>query len=100
MAKHKVVINRDYGGFGLSDLAKRWIMEKYVKTGKVDKETAFECRHGEALVSCVETLGTRANDSFADLVVVEIDSDRYRIDEYDGLETVYTPDDEVWIEIE
>lgn len=57
-------------------------------------------RHDPRLVAVVEKLGVRANGMVADLQIEMIEGDRYRIDEYDGLEIVVTPMDVVeWIVI-
>ena len=54
-------------------------------------------RTDPALVQVVEELGERANDSFAALYIVEVPKGtRYRIDEYDGRESVMTIDDYEW----
>lgn len=57
-------------------------------------------RHDPMLIAAVETLGERANGSCADLRIAEIEGDLYRIDEYDGFETVVTPEGEEWVKIE
>lgn len=50
-----------------------------------------------ALVQVVEELGEAANGIYAQLAIVEISAGlKYRIDEYDGLESVMTPDDYQW----
>lgn len=49
------------------------------------------------LVAVVESMGDRANGEHADLKIADIPSGtRYRIEEYEGLETIMTPDDYVW----
>lgn len=49
------------------------------------------------LVEAVETLGDAASGDYASLAIREIpDGSRYRIDEYDGNESVMTPDDYEW----
>lgn len=54
-------------------------------------------RTDPVLVQVVEELGERANDSFAQLFIAEVPAGtRYRIDEYDGLESVMTVDDYEW----
>lgn len=54
-------------------------------------------RTDTTLVQVVEELGERANDSFAQLFIAEVPAGtRYRIDEYDGLESVMTVDDYEW----
>ena len=54
-------------------------------------------RTDPALIQVVEEFGERANDSFAQLFIAEVPAGtRYRIDEYDGLESVMTVDDYEW----
>lgn len=107
----KVVINRDYGGFGLSDE----MFEEYLKRSGIDYEKREDFRlrsivsanfyrkgeeHGilldseiprddEVLVALVEEFGSAVNSRYSDLKVVEIpeDADWY-IEEYDGREWV------------
>ena len=49
------------------------------------------------MVTVVEELGDAANGSCARLDIEEIEGDRYRIDEYDGRESVVVPNEEEWI---
>ena len=60
----------------------------------------FTSRHDPKLIKAVEELGKEASSPFADLRIAEIDSDRYIIREYDGSESVITPDKIDWIKIE
>lgn len=54
-------------------------------------------RNDPALVAVVEELGEAANGLCADLRIAEIpEGQKYRIDEYDGRETVMRPDDYNW----
>ena len=54
-------------------------------------------RTDPVLVQVVEELGERANGSYASLYIVEVpEGTRYRIDEYDGTESVMTIDDYEW----
>ena len=54
-------------------------------------------RTDPALVQVVEELGEAANDRYARLYIVDIPAGtRYRIDEYDGKESVMTIDDYTW----
>jgi hypothetical protein len=53
-------------------------------------------RHDPILVQVVEELGDKANGSYAKLVIEEV-SGPYRIDEYDGFESVETPNSYDWI---
>lgn len=67
-----------------------------------EEEYVFEDlpRHDKDLVAVVEELGDKANGDCAELKVVEISSNLYRIDEYDGAESVETPEDIDWIKLE
>jgi len=54
-------------------------------------------RTDPALVQVVEQLGDKANGSCAKLFITDVPSGtKYRIDEYDGLESVMTIDDYEW----
>jgi len=54
-------------------------------------------RTDPALVQVVEELGDAANDIYAKLLIKELPAGTlYRIDEYDGNETVMTQDDYDW----
>ena len=57
-------------------------------------------RHDKDLVACVEALGYKAASGFcSSLAIKELKGSTYRIDEYDGMETVYEPEDESYIYI-
>ena len=75
----KVVVNKCYGGFGLSEQAHAWFGD-YIFFG----------RHDPRLVECVRALGDKANGRYAKLYIVEIPDDvtDWEIDEHDGLEDV------------
>ena len=111
---NKVVFNACYGGFSLSTTAMEWLAEN----GREEiKAIAEEClrkqpdnkygyhayefdRHDPDLVRCVEILGSRAaGGRSSKLVVRELKGNRYRIEEYDGSEEVYEPEDEDYITI-
>lgn len=89
----KVVLNRCWGGFGLSNKAEAWLKEKGVENPEGLP------RHDPLLVEAVETLGEEAGDEYATLVVVEVDTNLYSIEEYDGYETLRTPETMHWIKI-
>ena len=84
----KIVINSDYGGFGLSDEALALYAEKKGKS--VDDICFFDIpRDDPDLIDVVEHFGQKANDSYAELKIVEIpDGVNWYIAEYDGLEHV------------
>jgi hypothetical protein len=118
--KHKIVYNDCYGGYALSDKAIDWLSEhgsdktkKFIAkkrleaNGKTINDSTkifyvmdairnFLDRHDPDLVAVVETLGKEVNGTFSDLAIEEIDGDMYNIEEYDGKETVVTPDDTCW----
>ena len=107
----KVVYNGCYGGFGLSNEA----MDRMVELGytgftlnpeyKPDSKSMFNFkyygdysipRHDPILVQVVEELGKKASADCADLRIQEVNGP-YRIDEYDGMESVETPNSYDWI---
>lgn len=76
----KIVINRCYGGFDLSDKAKEMLGIKY--------ETEIK-RNDPRLVAVVEELGDEANTWASSLKIVEIPDDvDWIIEDYDGVEWV------------
>lgn len=93
----KVVYNACFGGYGLSELALKRYRDK---TGEpvFFEEDMDTGRHDPVLVEIVEELGELANDSCANLKVIEVEG-KYRITEYDGFETVETPESIDWVEV-
>jgi hypothetical protein len=105
---YKVVINCSYGTFDLSWVAIRWLLDNgYTdeRLGKDDvrddmKKSYIERtipRHHPLLVECIETLGRRASGAGSILVVREINTDLYHIEELNGFETLTTPTTQRWI---
>lgn len=107
----RIVVNKCYGGFGLSHEAvlkyaefKNWNLiirekEKFSVPYEyfLDKETdenywydgMIEDRADPELVKVVETMGEKANGWAADLAIIEIPDDvDWEIGEYDGAEWV------------
>ncbi len=88
----KIVINNDYGGFGLSPKARQMLNQLLEIKGKppcVDSDHADYDRTSEELIRVVEVLKEEANGQCASLQVIEIpDNIEYFIDDYDGLECV------------
>lgn len=110
---NKVVYNACFGGFSLSYKAVERLAElgyfkaiEEIKNGRrddflSDHYTFYDLpRHDRRLVQVVEELGNEANGICARLKVLEITSHMYRIDEYDGNESVQTPDTIDWIVID
>ena len=118
--KHKIVYNSDFGGYSLSDKAINWLEEhgsdktkKFIAQKRIEANEKtinnstkifyvmdalryFLERHNPDLVAVVEALGKEVNDTFSSLAIEEIDGDEYIIEEYDGRETVVTPEDICW----
>jgi hypothetical protein len=89
----KIVYNACFGGFGLSDQA----MARYHELGGTAKSRYDIQRSDPALVQVVEELGDEANTRFSDLRITDLPAGtKYRIDEYDGNESVCTIDDYEW----
>lgn len=83
----KLVINKCYGGFGLSRLAYERLAEL---GGRLPLDPDSDNRADPLLIQVVEELGTRANGSCAELAIVEIpDGIEWEINEYDGSESVH-----------
>lgn len=112
----KLVINKCYGGFGLSEAAVRWMRAQGDKEALPNSDGGMctlpgesfsdgtvndfawltdgfggrgMTRHNPILVQCVKALGAAASGKLAQLEVIEIpDGIQYEIDEYDGIESV------------
>lgn len=123
---NKIVYNACYGGFGLSEAAMiRYAEVKGIKL-YVEKDviTTYYWTHPEAnskewnkyaeyyfntnfdrhdpdLVRVVEELGSeKASNRYSRLAIYETESPMYRIEEYDGSESVITPDNQDWVTME
>lgn len=82
----KIVINRCYGGFGLSKEAFNKYKSLVDEAPDYDGNIKRDC---PVLIELVEQMGTNANDRFSELKVVEIpDGTDWIIEEYDGLEWI------------
>ena len=82
----KIVINRCFGGFSLSEKAYEFLGKEWDSYGYEFNEH----RTDPQLVECVEKLGDEANGRCARLKVIEIPDDvKWDIYNYDGLEFVY-----------
>lgn len=92
MDTFKIVINTCFGGFGLSDEAEAmWRAVKQV----ADPDGVYYydiMRDDPDLVHIVETLGEKANSTYAQLKVVEVPTwlkeKGWDIHEYDGVEHI------------
>lgn len=81
----KIVINKCFGGYGLSEEAYKYLGLEWDGGGfAFDRD-----RTNLQLIECVEALGEKANGRFARLKVVEVPDDiNWCISEYDGIERV------------
>jgi hypothetical protein len=94
----KIVINDDYGGFGLSKMAiESYASRKGLTLGKWNQTYGYFDdfmdrdipRNDKDLVEIVESLGNLANGFCASLRIVEIpDGVEWHISEYDGIEHI------------
>ena len=97
---YKVVYNTCFGGFGLSRKAIARLTELGVVYESEYDYSYYMKRHDPLLVQVVEELGDGAGAEYSKLMAEEISSPLYIIQEYDGSETVMTPEDIEWIKIE
>ena len=109
----KIVYNDCYGGFGLSKKAIERYCELSGLGAKLVEEDEYsgywELPNGDCwyhsklsrddpfLVQVVEELGKEANKRYSNLQIVELPAGTlYRIEEYDGAETVMRQDQYKW----
>ena len=85
----KVVINADFGGFGLSPKAFDLYKQRSENKEDLPKYSSDVRRDDPVLVSIVEGLGEEVNDRWSCLEVIEVpDEYDYYIHDYDGLEHI------------
>lgn len=75
------------------------LTERFAYNKKHSEQTWYDrnvSRHDPILVQVVEELGDKASGDYAKLAIAEV-SGPYRIDEYDGSESVKQPDGYDWI---
>lgn len=102
----KVVYNGCFGGFSISKECAEYMAnlgnKECLRNLESESDGMFygylddTPRHDAILVLAIEALGEKANGTSASLQVREIKGDRYYIDEYDGSESVVTPQDIKW----
>lgn len=89
----KIVYSACYGGFGLSEKA----FSRYKELGGTCDYDRDIPRTDPFLVQVVEELGEEANNGFSKLKITAVHAGtKYRIEEYDGFETVMTFEDYKW----
>lgn len=99
----QIVINKCYGGFGLSTQALQIYADRkglkyeeglYGYNVLLDEDGAYRSSYGISrddpdLISIVRELGNAANGDGADLKIIEIPDDvEWQIEDYDGVEWV------------
>lgn len=93
----KIVHNACYGGFSLSEKAIKRYWELKGEPCPEDWWGTHLDRTDSILVQVVEELGDSASGRYAKLQICELEKGTlYRIDEYDGYESVMTQDDYDW----
>ena len=103
----KIAYNKCFGGFSLSKTAIEWMI-KHTDDIELSKQLGedYSCEYyfraekhrcHPLLIQCIEAIGSQADGFCAELAIHEIqDSELYRIDEYDGSESVETQSSYEW----
>ena len=81
----KIILNKCYGGFGISNEALH-----LAGITDADEWEYDDLRINPEVIKAVETLGKDANDRYSNLVVIEIPDTAtdWEVEEYDGYETM------------
>ena len=102
----KVVLNKCYGGFTLSDRAV-WMLREMKNNYDINTHSYSYpnnkdgfYRHDPDLIGVVEQLGAEASGRCANLIIREIEGTKYIIREYDGMELVLEPKDIGWVTVD
>jgi len=94
----KIVINKCYGGFGLTKAVFDELGIEYDEYGYINNEDLgiqtddyMAYRASPKLIAAIEKVGIKESTApLAELAVVEIPDDvDWEIDEYDGIETIH-----------
>lgn len=81
----KIVVNRCYGGFGLSQEAL-----DFLDTNSGHQYGWPHMRHSIELVECVEELGNKAGGEYSELKVIDIpDGIEWEIWDHGGMESIH-----------
>lgn len=94
----KVIINECFGGFSLSKFGWDKLMEvKNDNTLKSKDPNAEDFRYDKDLIHLLETYGSEIEGAYSHLGIVDIEKGtKFRICEYDGLESIETIDNIDW----
>lgn len=94
----KVVINKCYGGFGVSKKVYEELGLKYDGYGYINNDTfgiisenEYAYRTDERLIKIIEKIGCeKASNYLASLEIITIpDNIEFEIDDYDGMESIH-----------
>jgi hypothetical protein len=91
----KIVINRCFGGYGLSEEAVKKLAAVGCPAITVKDKKCFvnyhhEIRNNPYLIAVIEELGAAADGKNARLKVIEIPDDvNWEISDFDGMETIH-----------
>ena len=94
----KIVINRCFGGFGVTkavydELGLKWDNYGFLdnKAFDIESDNCMEYRANEYLINAIEKIGLKESaDGCAKLKIIEIpDNIKWEIYEYDGLESIH-----------
>lgn len=85
----KVIVNNCFGGYSVSEEAIDLYRQLSGTTDPISRYAEW-LRTDPIMIDVVEKLGQRANGRAAELVTIEVpDGYDYRINDYDGLESIY-----------
>lgn len=85
MKKVDVLYNACYGGYSLSENAKLELIKRHGN----EVEEIFESRHDSKIVDLYKEMGSEwMSGDCAKIEIVSIEADGYKIDDYDGKESV------------
>lgn len=89
MSSSRILINKSYGGFGISEEAIELYREK---TGKIYEDYyEYKNRQDPILLEIFDELGEKINTWASEIKAVEIKKgEKYTIFDYDGYETLIT----------
>jgi len=94
----KVVINKRFGGFGLTEavykeLGIEWDNFGYISNEDlgIESDNYHKYRSSQRLIDAVEKVGLqKSSGSYSELHIVDIPDDiKWYIDDYDGMETLH-----------
>ena len=93
-----ILLSEDFGPeFTITEKDRDQKTEFYERFDKAYVYLDDYVRHDPDLIEIVECLGSDANGNCVDLKIIDIGDKLYRIEEYDGNESLITPGDDIWL---